>query len=56
MTSSKEQFEEYLQYLADQRFRVIALRDLAKYVDADIVPANPFGVVEERKRQLAEGK
>ena len=56
VTSSKEQFEEYLKYLADQRFRVIALRDVAKYVDPDIAPANPFGVVEDRKRKLAAGK
>ena len=56
VTSSKQQFEEYLQYLADHRFRVIALRDLAKYVDANIAPANPFGVMEERKRQLAQEK
>lgn len=56
VNTSKEQFEQYLKYLADNRFRVIALRDLAKYVDPDAVPANPWGVIEERKRQLAEGK
>jgi len=56
VTSSKEQFEGYLKYLADHRFRVIALRDLAKYVDADIAPSNPSGVIEDRQRQLAAGK
>jgi peptidoglycan/xylan/chitin deacetylase (PgdA/CDA1 family) len=56
VTSSKEQFEGYLKYLADNRFRVIALRDLAKYVDADIAPSNPWGVIDDRKRQLAAGK
>jgi peptidoglycan/xylan/chitin deacetylase (PgdA/CDA1 family) len=47
-----EQFEEYLKYLAERRFRVIAMRDLAKYVDPDKAPAKPLGVVEERRRQL----
>src|SRR5262245_52636974 len=56
VTSSKEQFEGYLKYLADNRFRVIALRDLAKYVDADVAPSNPWGVIDDRKRQLASGK
>ena len=56
MNSSKEQFARYLKYLADNRFRVIALRDLGKYVDPDIAPANPFGVIEDRKRQLAASK
>jgi peptidoglycan/xylan/chitin deacetylase (PgdA/CDA1 family) len=56
VTSSKEQFEGYLKYLADNRFRVIALRDLAKYVDGDIAPSNPWGVIDDRKRHLAAGK
>src|SRR5262245_41085796 len=56
VTSSKEQFESYLNYLAEQRFRVIALRDLAKYVDPEVVPADPWGVIEERKRKVDAGK
>lgn len=53
VTSSKAQFEEYLQYLAENRFRVIAMRDLARYVDPDISPVNPWNVIEDRKKQLA---
>lgn len=30
VNTNQEQFEGYLKYLADHRFRVIALRDLAK--------------------------
>jgi peptidoglycan/xylan/chitin deacetylase (PgdA/CDA1 family) len=52
VTTSKEQFEGYLKYLEDNKFQVIALRDLSRYVDAQIVPANPWGVIEERQRQL----
>ena len=29
----RERFEEYMKYLHDEGFRVIAVRDLAKYVD-----------------------
>ena len=53
VNTSKEQFERYLKYLADNRFQVIALRDLAKYVHADKAPSNPFAVIEARKRQLS---
>jgi uncharacterized protein (TIGR03067 family) len=53
VTTSKEQFEGYLKYLADNAFRVIAMRDLSRYVDAEVVPANPWEVIEERQRQLA---
>ena len=56
VNSSKEQFESYLNYLAEHRFRVIALRDLAKYVDPDVVPADSWGVIEERKRKMEAGK
>jgi hypothetical protein len=35
------------------RFQVIALRDLSRYVDEQIVPTNPWGIIEDRQRQLA---
>ena len=35
VNTTKEQFEAYMKYLADNKFTVIALRDLAKYVDPD---------------------
>ena len=44
-------FEEYLKYLRDEGCRVIGLRDLARYVDPAVVPANPMAVFEERKAQ-----
>jgi peptidoglycan-N-acetylglucosamine deacetylase len=34
VTTSPELFKQYLQYLADNHFRVIALRDLAEYINA----------------------
>ncbi len=43
-----------MKHLADNGFKVIALRDLARYVDA--VPINPWGVIEDRQRQLAAGR
>ena len=33
VNSTKEQFESYMKYLADNKFTVIAMRDLAKFVD-----------------------
>src|SRR5262249_11752718 len=53
VTTSQKQFEEYLKYLADNKFQVIALRDLAKYVDPDVVPADPWGVIKDRQHLLA---
>ena len=47
---------EYMQYLADNKYTVIALRDLSKYVDADVTPQNPQGVIEDRKQTLANGE
>ncbi|HZY90794.1 MAG TPA: polysaccharide deacetylase family protein [Gemmataceae bacterium] len=52
VTTSRRQFEEYLKYLADNKFRVIALRDLAKYVDPDVTPADPWGVIKDRQHLL----
>lgn len=55
VTTKREQFEAFMQYLADGKFTVIAMRDLARYVDPDVVPADPFGVIEDRKK-LIEAK
>jgi peptidoglycan/xylan/chitin deacetylase (PgdA/CDA1 family) len=52
VNSTKEQFESYMKYLADNKFIVIAMRDLAKYVDPAVNPNDPFGVIEDRKKLL----
>jgi peptidoglycan/xylan/chitin deacetylase (PgdA/CDA1 family) len=55
VNTTKEQFESYMQYLADNKFTVIAMRDLAKYVDPAVNPNDPLGVIEDRKH-LVEAK
>ena len=55
VNTPEEQFAGYLKYLAVKQYRVIALRDLAKYVDSDVTPSNAEGVIEDRKRSLAVG-
>jgi peptidoglycan-N-acetylglucosamine deacetylase len=47
-----ERFHEYMRYLKDEGYRVIALRDLEKYVDPSIVPADPWAIIETRKKTL----
>lgn len=49
-------FESYVKYLADNGYRVIALRDLARYVDPTVVPSNPWGVIEDRRALLSSGR
>jgi peptidoglycan/xylan/chitin deacetylase (PgdA/CDA1 family) len=48
----RERFEEYMKYLHDGRFRVIALRDLARYVDWRKGPADPWQIIEQRRKHL----
>jgi peptidoglycan/xylan/chitin deacetylase (PgdA/CDA1 family) len=50
--SPVERFQEYMQYLDDHHFRVIALGDLEQYVDPASVPADPWAVIEARQRTL----
>ena len=52
VNTSREQFEAYMKYLADEKFRVIALRDLAKYVDPAMTPVDPWGVIKDRQKLL----
>ena len=54
--SPPERFAEYMKYLHDEGFKVIAVRDLAKYVDWTQKPADPWRVIEERKAAMKEGR
>src|SRR6185503_9842431 len=49
-----ERFQEYMQYLHTNSFKVIALRDLARYVDPEQAPPDPLTVVESRKAARKE--
>ena len=55
-----ERFEEFMRYLHTNAFKVIALRDLARYVDPEQTPAEALAIVEkrkgERKEVLVEGE
>jgi peptidoglycan/xylan/chitin deacetylase (PgdA/CDA1 family) len=50
-----ERFEQYMAYLHEQQFQVIALRDLEKFVDWRQKPADPWSVIEQRRRDLTRG-
>jgi peptidoglycan-N-acetylglucosamine deacetylase len=47
-----DRFEEYMKYLHDEGFAVIALRDLEKYVDWRLKPSDPWSIIEQRRRDL----
>jgi peptidoglycan/xylan/chitin deacetylase (PgdA/CDA1 family) len=56
VSTRQEKFAEFMQYLADERCTVIAMRDLAKYVDPTVVPNDPLGVIEDRKKLIAANR
>ena len=43
VNTPKANFEQYMRYLAVEGYKVIALRDLQKYVDSDVKPQESFG-------------
>ena len=53
VNTPRERFEEYMAWLHREGFKVIALRDLARYIDEQIVPANPLEIMEGRKRAIS---
>jgi len=56
VNTSPERFESFMQHLADERYTVIALRDLARYADPEVKPQDPLGVIEDRKKLIAAGR
>ena len=53
VNTPKANFEQYMRYLAVEGYKVIALRDLEKYVDASVKPQDPWGAIEDRKATIA---
>ncbi|MDB4549687.1 hypothetical protein N9Z97_01270, partial [Akkermansiaceae bacterium] len=45
-----EDFKKYLRYLKDEGCTVIAMRDLAQYVDPAKGPKNPYSPIKARKK------
>ena len=43
-----------MKYLHDEGFEAIAMRDLAKYVDWKRRPADPWEIIEQRKKSRPE--
>jgi peptidoglycan/xylan/chitin deacetylase (PgdA/CDA1 family) len=56
VSTEQERFRQYLDYLKEHKYTVIALRDLAKFVDPKQDPRNPLEVIEDRQAQVAIGK
>ncbi|MFP6678222.1 MAG: polysaccharide deacetylase family protein, partial [Pirellulaceae bacterium] len=56
VSSEQDRFREFVDYLKENKYRVIAMRDLARYVDPAIAPRNPLEVIEDRKIQVALNK
>lgn len=56
VNTSTERFNDYVEYLAENRFRVIALRDLSRYVDPAKAPEDPWKIIELRKQAVGAEK
>lgn len=52
VNSPQERFESYMKYLSLNDYKVIALRDLEKYVDPENVPKDPSEIIRSRQQQL----
>jgi len=55
VSTSADRFRIYMHYLKVNGFRVIALRDLAQYIDIGMEPKDPQGVISDRRDMLAKG-
>ena len=49
-----DRFVGYLNYLATNQFKVVALQDLARYEGTDRRPENPRAIIQERQAQRIE--
>lgn len=52
VSSSDPQFDGYMSFLAKNGYTVIAMRDLAKYVNVAVWPSNAQQIIDDRKQSL----
>ena len=52
VNTDPEDFKKYMTYLKDEGCQVIAVRDLAKYVDPSIRSSDPYRAIEQRAKAL----
>lgn len=53
---STDKFEFYMNHLARENYQVIAMRDLARFVDPRALPMDAEGIIADRKLRLAAGR
>ncbi len=56
VSTPTDRFESYMRYLAGNGYKVIALRDLERYVDASIAPRDANGVIADRQAMIKAKK
>lgn len=56
VNTDADRFATYVDRLDELGCTVVALRDLARFVDADVVPADPLAVIDERRARGAPGE
>jgi peptidoglycan/xylan/chitin deacetylase (PgdA/CDA1 family) len=56
VNTSPALFEKCMNYLRENHFTVVALRDLARYVDPDLRTADPFAAIERRTGKKFEDR
>ena len=54
--TSTEKFGFYMNYLATNGYQVIAMRELAKYVDPEIMPLRSESVIKDREISIESGQ
>lgn len=55
VSTPETQFQVYMNYLAQNGYTVISVRDLARYVDPKITPGDPQFVINDRKHRIESG-
>ena len=54
VNTPRQNFDAYMKYLAVNKFKVIALRDLKDYVDPNDYPTDTFAIIKMREKALSE--
>jgi hypothetical protein len=56
VNTSSDNFKQFMKYLHDHDYTVIALRDLSRYLADGCIPKDPEMIIQDRQRMIASGQ
>lgn len=56
VSTTEQKFRAYMHYLKSRGYKVLALRDIGRYLDGGLIPVSPEEIIVDRQTLMEEGR